>query len=405
MLSESFFDKSAVLCIAGKNDIAVRCLSHLLELGINTDRLCAVLNKDDVGRSTWQDSLGFHARRGGVAVRTLDEIKSIPNLWFFSVEFDRIIRPDQFLSTRLYNVHFSKLPAYRGVSTSVWPILRGEQQAGVTFHSIDSGIDTGPIIHQRVFDLDPNWTARDLYFRFLKEGFELFRESLAMLLDRSASERPQDESAASVFRRRDLDFRNLIIDPTQQVRRVQDQIRAYSFWEYQLPLVAGRKVWSSRILPGQASASPGGVRMIDRWQAILSALGGDIELRFSPYDELFAWAEGSAPMPELSAVPDLDLQDAQGWSAMMKAANAGNICALSALAKAGASPSRPNRRGTTPLMYAFTRMIEKQDPSAFQHLLKLGADPSAQDQHDRSISDYATEADMTRLRLVYPTIF
>ncbi len=405
MRVDAFLDKSAIFCVAGKNDIAVRCLGHLLELGLEPARLRVVLNKDDKGRSTWQHSLGFHARRAGVRICSIDELKPLAKLWFFSVEFDRIIRPQEFATDRLFNVHFSKLPAYRGVATSVWPILRGEPESGVTFHEIDAGVDTGPIYHQRVFPIGPDWTARDLYFRYLDEGFRLFRESLSMLRGGEAVPLPQDESRACLYRRRDLDFRRLVVDLTLPAGQVHDQIRAYSFWEYQLPLVAGRKVWSSRRLPGPASCPPGTLRSIGPYRSVLSAADGDLEIWFSPYDELYDWAEGASAMPDLSQVPDLELEDTQGWSAMMKAAHSGNTSALRALAFAGASPNRANRRGTTPLMYAFTRMIERQDPLSFRLLLELGADPFARDQHDRSILNYAPAAELPKLRSEFPAIF
>lgn len=405
MQVDPFLDSSNLFCIAGKNDISVRCILHLLALGLKPAQLVVVLNRDDTGRSTWQNSLGFHARRLGVRVCSLDEIKRQEGLWLFSVEFDRILRPVEFASSRLFNIHFSKLPAYRGVATSVWPILRGEHESGVTFHGIDAGVDTGPIYHQRVFAIGDNWTARDLYFRYLDEGFSLFCESIGMLRAGTANPLPQEESRASLFRRHDLDFKQIVVDPTLSALEVHNQIRAYSFWEYQLPLVAGRKVWSSRILSSQASGSPGFLRTIDTWRSVLSAADGDLELHFSPYDELFKWANGAAAMPDLKYIPNLELEDAQGWSAMMKAANAGNTSAIHSLAFAGASIARPNRRGTTPLMYAFSRMIERGDSAAFRLLLELGADHSALDQHGRSIKDYTPAANKAKLSLEFPTIF
>ena len=405
MHADPFLDKSAIFCVAGKNDIAVRCLGHLLELGLEPARLRVVLNKDDTGRSTWQHSLGFQARRAGVKICSLDELKPLAKLWFFSVEFDHIIRPQDFSTDRLFNVHFSKLPAYRGVATSVWPILRGEPESGVTFHGIDAGVDTGPIYHQRVFPIGPDWTARDLYFRYLDDGFRLFCESLSMLRSGDAVPLPQDECRSSLYRRRDLDFKRLVVDLTLPVGRVHDQIRAYSFWEYQLPFVAGRKVWSSRRVPGPASCAPGTLRVVDPYRSVLSASGGDLEIWFSPYEELYDWANGASAMPDLSQIPDLELEDAQGWSAMMKAAHSGNTSALRALAFAGASPIRANRRGTTPLMYAFTRMIERKDPLPFRLLLELGADPFTRDQHDRSLPDYAPATELPKLRSEFPAIF
>lgn len=401
-----FKDSGAQFCLAGKNDIAVACLRHLLSLGIEPGRIRVVLNKDDTGRSTWQHSLGFHARRAGVPVASLDEMKSAKNLWLFSIEFDRILRPSEFASDRLFNVHFSKLPAYRGVATSVWPILRGEPETGVTFHRIDAGVDTGPVLLQRTFPLGADWTARDLYLRYLAEGLVLFREAVELLRSGKALETPQDESGASLFRRRDLDFGNLVIDTSLSASQVSAQIRAYSFWEYQLPRIGGRKVWSASILPGAATAVAGTVRETGPWRGVLSAGDGDLELRYSPYEDLYAWAAGERqPCPDLAQVPDLDLQDAQGWSAMMKAANAGNVAALRALAEAGASATKANRRGTTPLMYAFTRMVETGDAAAFRALLELGADPYASDQHGRTIADYLPVSVRPRVESEFPSIF
>lgn len=394
------------VCLAGKNDIAVDCLESLLAMGWPAESICVILNKDDTGRSTWQKSLGFCARKKGVSVAELEVVKAIPGLWFFSVEFDRILRPNEFATSRLFNVHFSKLPAYRGVSTSVWPILRGEKESGVTFHRIDAGVDTGPIIHQRRFNIGSEWTAREMYFRYMSEGAVLFKESLRLFLDGQAREVPQGELGASLFRKRDIDYNNLKVNLDCTATKVLAQLRAYAFWEYQLPVVLGRKVWKARLLRTLPSAAIGTIRESDQWRAVLSLDGGDIEIHFSPYEALFEWALGRQPTPpDLRAVPDLDLQDAQGWSALMKAAHSGNIAAIRSLVSAGSSPNTANRRGTTPLMYAFSRMISTGDDGALRTLLDLGSDPHARDQHGKSIRDYIPTEQLTRIQETFPSLF
>lgn len=394
-----------LVCIAGKNDIAVECLELIIGMGWPAESICVVLNKDDTGRSTWQKSLGFYARKNGIRIAELEEVKAMREVWFFSVEFDRILRPREFASSQLFNVHFSKLPAYRGVSTSVWPILRGEKESGVTFHRIDAGIDTGPIIHQRAFAIGGDWTARDLYFNYLSEGVSLFRESIQLLLSGEAREVPQDESAASLFRRRDIDFKAIKIDLEGSVRQVLAQLRAYAFWEYQLPIVFGRKVWSAHLLNSSPTAARGTIRERDEWKSTLSLYDGDIEIHYSPYEDLFDWALGLKPtFSDLSVVPDLDLQDSQGWSALMKAAHVGNVAAIRSLISAGASPNSSNRRGTTPLMYAFSHMINTGDDTAVRTLLDLGSDPRARDQHGKSIRDYIPTEHFNKIRESFPSL-
>ena len=98
-----------------------------------------------------------------------------PDLLFMSVEYDRIIKPALFASSRLYNVHFSLLPKYRGCNTAVWPILNGEAEHGVTLHEIDAGIDSGPIVAQRSFPID-GMTSRQSYGCCLDLGAKLALE-------------------------------------------------------------------------------------------------------------------------------------------------------------------------------------------------------------------------------------
>ena len=150
-----------IICLAGKNSIAVDAMLHLIERGWKK-QLVVCANQTDNGVSSWQPSLLRFAREFGVRIVSLDEAQQIQDLIFISLEFDKIIRPSAFKSRRLYNIHFSALPAYKGLYTSALPILHGEGLSGVTLHEIDSGIDTGPIVAQTVFYLPKGCTARDL---------------------------------------------------------------------------------------------------------------------------------------------------------------------------------------------------------------------------------------------------
>ena len=403
----AFWLNGGTVCLAGKNQIAVDCLEHLINLGVPLRQLCVLGNRDDSGKNTWQPSLLFAAARHGVRIVTLESLYDEKGLCFFSVEYDRIIKPAHFASRRIYNLHFSLLPAYRGVCTSVWPILKGEKLTGVTFHEINAGIDTGPILLQRAFEIGPTWTARDLYFAYQKNGAALFRDALRGLGEGSLKPVAQDETKASLFMRKDIDFSKVHIDLTATAAQIHDRLRAHCFWEYQLPSVSGRKVWRSRLLGGKPSGAPGGVTQLDAWRALVSGSDGDVEVHFSPYEQLFAWAKGEpgAAAPDWAAVPDLDLLNAKGWSALMVAAFHGNIEAARALVDAGASLEASNLRGTTPLMYAFTRMNQAGDSAVFTYLLSAGAQADRRDANGLNISNYAPPELRGDLAARFPTIF
>lgn len=50
---------------------------------------------------------------------------------------------------RFFNVHLGLSPYYRGTGTNFWPLVNGEPEyVGATFMHMDSGLDTGNIIHQ-----------------------------------------------------------------------------------------------------------------------------------------------------------------------------------------------------------------------------------------------------------------
>ena len=56
---------------------------------------------------------------------------------------------------RLINVHPSLLPAFPGLQAIQQAIDYGVRVMGVTVHYVDEGVDTGPIIAQEAFEVDP----------------------------------------------------------------------------------------------------------------------------------------------------------------------------------------------------------------------------------------------------------
>jgi methionyl-tRNA formyltransferase len=58
------------------------------------------------------------------------------------------------------NFHPALLPMNRGASPSNWSVMQNQKITGVTFHFIDKGVDTGPIIEQYEFNLSGYETAK-----------------------------------------------------------------------------------------------------------------------------------------------------------------------------------------------------------------------------------------------------
>ncbi len=47
----------------------------------------------------------------------------------------------------ILNVHLGLLPEVRGMSSPEWSLLQGVP-LGITFHYMDAGIDTGPVLQE-----------------------------------------------------------------------------------------------------------------------------------------------------------------------------------------------------------------------------------------------------------------
>ena len=70
----------------------------------------------------------------------------------------------------IFNAHPSLLPNHRGCSAIPWAIIVGNEVTGITFHYIDSSIDTGKIILQATTQIRTNETQLSLYERIMDIG-------------------------------------------------------------------------------------------------------------------------------------------------------------------------------------------------------------------------------------------
>jgi methionyl-tRNA formyltransferase len=72
-----------------------------------------------------------------------------------------------------FNLHQGLLPRYAGINTVSWAIFRGENLHGVTVHKMDADLDTGPVVYQSCFPIEPDDTALSVSFKCVREGVTL----------------------------------------------------------------------------------------------------------------------------------------------------------------------------------------------------------------------------------------
>lgn len=245
------------ICIAGKNDIAVNSLNFLIQNSIiQKDNIFVITNQTDKGIDGFQRSLERYAIQNKIKIVGLKEIESLDDLIFLSLEFDKIIDTSKFKSKELFNIHFSKLPEYKGMYTSALPILHGKKETGVTLHIIDKGIDTGDIIDQIVFPIDDEDCCRDLYLKYSLHGFNLFKSNIYSIINGNYTQCNQSSQNSTYFSKYSINYNNLEIDLLKTAYEIKNQIRAYNYEECQIPKLFGFEIFKAKILDIRSTKYP-----------------------------------------------------------------------------------------------------------------------------------------------------
>lgn len=273
-----------MICIAGKNDIAVDVCKYILEKYSDED-LCVCLNSNDNGLDGWQKSLKRYSIKNNISIVKLEDIYSREDLIFLSLEYDKVIDIKKFKSNKLYNIHFSLLPKYRGVYTSAWPILNNEEFSGVTLHKIDYGIDTGDIIDQIAFKIDFEDTARDLYLKYIKYGTLLVLKNIFNILNDEIKARAQNKYLATYYNKKSIIYSNIEIDFKQTAINVYNQVRAYSFKEFQLPRYNGFNIIKCTITDEKTFVPAGTVLMEFDSKILIATLDYNVQITLDKNNE------------------------------------------------------------------------------------------------------------------------
>ena len=111
------------------------------------------------------------------------------------------IVPDEILEAPRFGTiqyHPSLLPEHRGPSSINWPIIQGKSKTGLTVFWPDKGLDTGPILLQKEFEITKTDTLGSVYFgKLYPAGVEAMVEAAEMVKNGTAPKIEQDHSKAT----------------------------------------------------------------------------------------------------------------------------------------------------------------------------------------------------------------
>lgn len=104
--------------------------------------------------------------------------------WVCLAGYMRLLSPG-FLAAfprRVLNIHPSLLPAFPGVDAQAQALAHGVKVSGCTVHLVDEGLDSGPIVVQRVVPVLDGDTPAALAARILEQEHAAYPEALRRLL-------------------------------------------------------------------------------------------------------------------------------------------------------------------------------------------------------------------------------
>lgn len=157
------------------------------------------------------------------------------------VAFGRIIAPEVLAKLPMINLHFSRLPRWRGAAPVERAILAGDTETAVDVMAVDETLDTGAIYAERVLDIGPDETADELRARLVEAGTELL---VQLLRDGLGVPRPQEGTPTYADK---IDPAELHLDWTRPAIELHRVVRIGNAWtEFR-----GRrlKIWRTRLEP------------------------------------------------------------------------------------------------------------------------------------------------------------
>ena len=99
----------------------------------------------------------------------------------------------------VFNLHPSRLPAYRGPSPLFWQFRNGERRMGVTLHRATAAPDAGPVVAADEVTVAAGAAAAEVGAALARRGAALLVDAVARLDAGALAERAQDERRASWF--------------------------------------------------------------------------------------------------------------------------------------------------------------------------------------------------------------
>ena len=175
------------------------------------------------------------------------------------------------------NIHFSKLPQWRGAAPVQRSIMAGDTETAITIFQLDEGMDTGDIVAQVSCSIEPDDNTTTLLDRLTRVAISALDETLSSIEAGIAKFEPQTGAATLAPKLQRDDVR---INWQSSSKKIEWLIRGANPEPMAWTTLAGEpfRIIEARAFDGlTASAEPGGVQLIDS-RVLVATSDGLLEL-------------------------------------------------------------------------------------------------------------------------------
>jgi len=99
---------------------------------------------------------------------------------FMMIIKDRLLKS---YDRQIINIHPSLLPAFPGLASWKQALKAGAKTTGCTVHYVDAGMDTGPVILQKIVEIKKNDTPETLHARIQEQEHIAYPEALNIVIN------------------------------------------------------------------------------------------------------------------------------------------------------------------------------------------------------------------------------
>lgn len=139
--------------------------AEVVAVGADREGIAGLERAEAAGVPTFVEPLAAHPDRGAWDLALAERIRGHAPGLVVTAGFMKILGPATLDSATFLNTHPALLPAFPGAHGVRDALAYGVRVTGSTAHLVDAGIDTGPIIEQRVVEVADDDTEDSLHER------------------------------------------------------------------------------------------------------------------------------------------------------------------------------------------------------------------------------------------------